>query len=57
MLIDDLMPEYTLIASQGKSNEKGLEGNLGKIVAKYQKQSNDSTEREGKNNKINLIAF
>ncbi|WP_342431055.1 hypothetical protein [Neobacillus sp. FSL H8-0543] len=48
MLIDDLMPEYTLIASQGKSNEKGLEGNLGKIVAKYQKQSNDSTEREGK---------
>ncbi|WP_034756575.1 DUF6414 family protein [Rossellomorea vietnamensis] len=48
MLIDDLMLEYNLVATQGKSNEKALEGNLGKIVAKYQTQAEASSEKEGK---------
>jgi hypothetical protein len=48
MLIDDLMPEYSLVTSQGSSRDKGLEGNLGKIVAKYQSQGNENTEKEGK---------
>ncbi len=47
MLIDDLMPEYKLTTSQGNSNDKGVEGKLGKIVVKYEKHGVTNTEKEG----------
>lgn len=41
------MSEYTLVSTQGNSKEKALEGNVGKVIAKYQTQVGTNSEKEG----------
>ncbi|MBD7965382.1 DUF6414 family protein [Fictibacillus norfolkensis] len=47
MLVSDLMTQYTLVTEQENSKDKGIEANLGKIIAKYQSQGVGRKEKEG----------